>query len=62
MPVLNCNCVNDQQDAIYGKGNRVHNPTSKAADSGDAFRCTSCKKTRGRKVESVAKKDNKKKK
>lgn len=37
--IINCNCVNPQQDKIHGSGKRVANKTAK-----DYWRCTSCGK------------------
>ena len=34
--LFNCNCKNEYQDKIYGKGQRVHTPTNKG------HRCTVC--------------------
>lgn len=38
--VMNCNCVNVQQDALHGEGRRVFNRTAKG--DGKTYRCTSC--------------------
>lgn len=35
--ILQCNCNHEFQDAIYGKGNRIHNVT----EEGKAY-CTVC--------------------
>ena len=37
--ILKCNCKHEQQDRMYGKGKRVHNPTSTEG----VYRCTVCK-------------------
>lgn len=36
--VMSCSCICEQQDKLYGKGNRVFNKTK------NGFKCTSCKK------------------
>lgn len=43
------------QDAMYGTGNRVHNPLAKADKTDGKFRCTICSTERGKpgKVESA---------
>lgn len=38
--VMHCICRHEYQDAIHGKGNRVHNPTNKTPDK--AFCCSVC--------------------
>lgn len=37
--IVHCNCQNEGQDKIYGKGNRVANELKKK----DTYRCTVCK-------------------
>jgi hypothetical protein len=34
--VKSCNCKHEYQDAVYGKGQRVHNPSTKG------HRCSVC--------------------
>jgi hypothetical protein len=36
--IIACDCQHAYQDAKYGRGKRVHNPTRKD----DKFRCTVC--------------------
>lgn len=38
---LPCSCKSEQQDAMYGRGNRLHNRTKK-----DTHRCTVCGSTK----------------
>lgn len=40
--IVKCTCQHEQQDNMYGKGNRVANSTSKA----NQYRCTVCKTLR----------------
>ncbi len=37
--IIKCDCQHEDQDKMYGKGNRVHNETR-----GGKWRCTICKK------------------
>ncbi len=39
-----CNCSHNQQDEMYGKGNRVHNPCKPAKLPVKWIRCTVCRK------------------
>jgi len=39
MAIMRCDCKNEGQDALNGKGMRVHNKTSKER----TYRCTVCK-------------------
>lgn len=36
-----CSCQHEQQDKLYGKGNRVHNECNPKASS-KSIRCTVC--------------------
>lgn len=36
--IMYCGCKHEQQDVVYGKQMRLHNPDSK----GDWYRCTVC--------------------
>lgn len=49
--ISKCVCQNDYQDYIYGKNNRVHNPTGKLTE----IRCTVCDKTNQKKEETSKK-------
>ena len=40
--ILPCNCKHEQQDAMYGKGMRLHNPGGKGKDYGTKWYCTVC--------------------
>ena len=40
--ILKCDCKHEFQDKQYGKGNRVHNESTKDK----LWRCTICEKTR----------------
>ena len=40
--IIKCTCKNEQQDKMYGKGNRVANQTKNS--DGKVFRCTVCAK------------------
>lgn len=42
--VKQCDCAHDYQDAKYGKGKRVHNPSAKG------YKCTVCGKLKGSSV------------
>mgnify|MGYP001585273454 CR=1 FL=1 len=44
--ILQCNCQHAEQDKLYGKGNRVHNPAlpAKLKQGEHWYRCTVCKK------------------
>ena len=39
--VLKCNCKNEGQDSLYGKGMRLHN-LCKAVKGDGSYRCTVC--------------------
>jgi len=39
--IMQCDCVHEDQDKMYGKKNRVHNSCGKDAGK---WRCTVCKK------------------
>lgn len=43
--VIKCNCPNEGQDKLYGKGMRLHNPGGKpnTKELGKVFICTVCK-------------------
>lgn len=40
--VLKCKCQSEFQDSLYGKNNRLFNPTGKGSSQGDGYRCTVC--------------------
>ncbi len=42
--VLPCNCKNENQDSLYGKGNRLFNNCKPKSVGEKWFRCTACKK------------------
>ena len=42
--IIKCTCKHDYQDEKYGKGNRVHNSTSKT-ETLKEYRCTVCGNT-----------------
>jgi len=44
--ILSCTCNHAGQDAMYGKGRRLFNPTGKNQTSGE-YRCTICGKETG---------------
>jgi len=46
MAIKRCECKHEYQDEVYGKGNRVHNPTLKQVGNQPVYRCTVCKKER----------------
>lgn len=39
--VMSCTCQHQAQDALYGKGRRLHNLCGKQQDK---YRCTVCKR------------------
>lgn len=39
---MKCDCTHEEQDKIYGKGMRLHNPGGKASDYGKKWYCTVC--------------------
>lgn len=43
--ILHCNCNHAGQDALHGKGNRVHNAMHKS-DTRQKYRCTVCRTER----------------
>jgi len=49
--IQKCTCQHDYQDSVYGKNNRVHNPTGKATE----IRCTVCNKNNQTKSETIIK-------
>jgi len=51
MAILKCTCSHEFQDKKYGRGRRVHNPTSRGTGSDQVFRCTVCLNERARKAE-----------
>lgn len=42
---VQCSCVHEQQDKLYGKGVRVANTTAKSDGVSVEVRCTVCKQT-----------------
>ena len=44
--VKSCSCRNDQQDRMYGKNMRVHNPFKTKDGKTLNYRCTVCGKER----------------
>lgn len=44
--ILYCNCNHAGQDALHGKGNRVHNALLKKQGVTQKYRCTVCKTER----------------
>lgn len=48
--VMACDCHNEQQDVIHGRGNRVFNATFKDKE----YRCTGCGKTKLKGEDGVA--------
>ena len=40
--IKRCTCKNEQQDKMYGKGNRVHNLKEKVHGRAQEYRCTVC--------------------
>ena len=45
--ILPWKCEHIYQDAVYGKGNRVHNPAKpKESGKATAYRCTVCADTK----------------
>lgn len=45
--IIKCTCKHEGQDALYGNGMRVFNPTGKGNDQGSGYICTVCGKTSG---------------
>ena len=43
--ILKCDCKNEFQDALYGKGMRLFNPQGKGKDQGSSYICTVCGKS-----------------
>jgi len=41
MGIIKCRCNHEFQDKRYGKGNRIHNQTTKS--NGRIYRCTVCR-------------------
>jgi len=41
--IKTCTCEHKYQDEKYGKGNRVHNYSSKLNQGKGGYRCTICK-------------------
>ena len=49
--ILPCSCKHEQQDEMYGKGNRVHNNASgKDSKTSDRWRCTVCENVVSRNI------------
>lgn len=48
--LIKCTCSHEVQDALYGKGMRVHNPAGKSGtkDFGVKARCTVCSNLKGK--------------
>jgi hypothetical protein len=44
--ILVCDCKHEDQDKVYGKQQRVHNPCKGNASGDAAYRCTVCGKKR----------------
>jgi hypothetical protein len=44
--VIKCTCNHEQQDEMYGKFSRVHNPIKKSPNQPQEYRCTVCGKVR----------------
>lgn len=44
--ILTCECAHLVQDALHGKGRRVHNGLKPGKGSTPSFRCTVCLKVR----------------
>lgn len=40
--VMKCSCKHEGQDALYGVGMRLFNPTGKGSSQGDSYVCTVC--------------------
>lgn len=41
--VLSCKCVHEEQDKLYGKGNRMHNECKAKSQGQRIWRCIVCK-------------------
>jgi len=44
--IIKCTCNHEQQDEMYGKFSRVHNPIKKSPNQPQEYRCTVCGKVR----------------
>jgi hypothetical protein len=44
--IMKCECKHEEQDKLYGKGMRVHNPAPQKGASPNRVRCTVCRKER----------------